>query len=476
MNRLPERPVPLPADHWPLDRPLLQLPPRDALTLRDVLAGGVHIWGATGSGKSSGPMATLGRAMLTQGFGMLVLCAKPSEAEVWTRYAREAHREQHIVRVTPEGPWRFNWLTYELQRPGGGGQTENLVNLLTSVLTDVVEGKQVASSHDPFWERSMKVLLRNAIALLAVAKGAIRLEDLSRLVASAPESREQVNQEPWQQASFCAQVIAEADHTPKTALLAHEVDVAARYFLQELAGMSDRTRSSITATLSASIDTMMHGVLHQLFGTETTFVPEILSDGAIILVDIPLVEYGEVARISGMLLKLMTQRALLRRDVAAQPRPVAIVVDEAQNYVSPFDFEFAAMSRSARATSLYATQGLQNYYARLGVGAEAAVKALLGQFQTQVFCRNNDIPTNQYAADLIARRWHTRMGSSSQNSLTGASHGTSTNQALEYAVQPAEFLYLRNGGPANGYLVDSIMVGRTWSHGDIWLRTSWRQQ
>lgn len=486
-KRSPPR-APPQTERWPLDAPLVRLDPgKDSLTTRDILAGGIQIWGGTGSGKTSGPMATLIKAMLAQGWALLMLCIKREDAETYIRYATEAGREQHIVRITPDGNcrWRFNWLAYELQRPDGG-QIENVLHLLTSVLTEIVEGKQIGGSSDPYWERASKMLLRNALALLSVAEGTIRLDDIARLVTSAPQSLEQVQDASWQARSYCAQIIAQTDrmvasnqgkqHGQIDALTIHEISVANRFFLQEFAAMSDRTRSSVISTLTASIDTLMHGVLYRLFGTDTTFVPELLNDGAIIILDVPMVTYGEVARISASLLKLMTQRALLRRDVGQNPRPIGVIADESQHVISPFDWEFAAMSRSAKAMTLYATQSLQNYHARLGIGSDAAVRALLAQFQTQIFCRNNDVQTNNYAAELIARRWANRMGSSSQQSMDSASHGTSTNQSLEFAIQPSEFLHLRNGGPHNRFCVDSVLVGRTWSHGDVFLPVTFHQR
>ena len=43
-------------------------------------------------------MATLGRAMLAQGFGMLCTSAKPDDADDYTAYAQEAGREKQIIR------------------------------------------------------------------------------------------------------------------------------------------------------------------------------------------------------------------------------------------------------------------------------------------------------------------------------------------------------------------------------------------
>lgn len=70
------------------DTPLLQLNRKDAFTLRDAF-NGVHVFGAIGSGKTSGAGRAFAGALLRAGAGGLVLCAKPEEVELWTGYAKQ---------------------------------------------------------------------------------------------------------------------------------------------------------------------------------------------------------------------------------------------------------------------------------------------------------------------------------------------------------------------------------------------------
>lgn len=119
------------ADRYDLDTPLLYFSPGDAWTIRDAVAG-TTVWGATGSGKTSGSGEAIAKAFLRAGFGGLICCAKPDERALFERYAKETGREKHLLIVSADDacPWRFNFLQYELQREGkGGGQTENLVNM-----------------------------------------------------------------------------------------------------------------------------------------------------------------------------------------------------------------------------------------------------------------------------------------------------------------------------------------------------------
>src|SRR5665213_3794984 len=58
---------------------------------------GVCVFGATGSGKTSGPAKHLAYGYLAAGFGGLVLCAKKDECRQWQEWAAETGREDDLV-------------------------------------------------------------------------------------------------------------------------------------------------------------------------------------------------------------------------------------------------------------------------------------------------------------------------------------------------------------------------------------------
>ena len=81
------RPKPTPptsdsAAYWALDQPLLWVSDKDPWRIRDACEG-VQVFGAPGSGKTSGPGAALAKAFLSYGFGGVVLTAKPGERQLW---------------------------------------------------------------------------------------------------------------------------------------------------------------------------------------------------------------------------------------------------------------------------------------------------------------------------------------------------------------------------------------------------------
>src|SRR5580704_12849204 len=104
----------------------------EAFTVADATTG-VCVFGATGSGKTSGtghPLA-VGYLGSAAEMGGIVLCAKISEREQFEQWAKEAGRERDVVVFDASGKHRFNFLDWESSRASqGGGLTINVVALL----------------------------------------------------------------------------------------------------------------------------------------------------------------------------------------------------------------------------------------------------------------------------------------------------------------------------------------------------------
>src|ERR1035438_2846745 len=82
---------------------------KQGFTVADALTG-VAVFGATGSGKTSGPAKHLAWGYLAAGFGGLVLCAKKEERLQWQKWAQETGREDDLVIIDGGGTFRFNFL------------------------------------------------------------------------------------------------------------------------------------------------------------------------------------------------------------------------------------------------------------------------------------------------------------------------------------------------------------------------------
>ncbi len=495
-----------------LDTPLLQISAKDRFTLRDACAG-VHIFGGIGSGKTSGSGQAIAASYLRAGFGGLVLAAKPEEVDLWLRYARQHGRANSVLLFGERAGGGFNFITYELARQGADG-TGSVVECLMRILEATRLSKQNNSGGEPFWEDATRQVLRNTIPILYAAFGTVEIPDIISFVASAPMSQDQLQNPEWQADSFMFQTLARARREPVAPLRDDDFDKTARYWRYEFAQLDPKTRGNISISLSTALDRFNRGRLFHAFCTETTLVPELTFHGAIIIMDMSALTWNEDGIIAQQLFKFMWQRAVLARNKLPRKhadRPVFLWADEAQYFVNSFDSDFQSTCRSAKACTVFLSQSLPTYYAKMG-GENAKHRAdmLLANFQTKVFHNNADPETNRWAADTIGRvlqrrgtysegqsysqsmgmqagentSWGSNSsygGSSdghghySSSSSGGSNRGSGQNwgrnrgrntgestsggytETMDYEIEPGAFAQvLRTGGPANKNCVTAV--------------------
>ena len=426
----------------------------------------------TGSGKSSGSGRLIGTSYLAHDFGGLVLCAKTSEADIWRDYCRRTGRSNDLIVFAPAAEWRFNFLDYELQRPGAGaGLTENILQLFMTISEIANRGSGGGGDgreEGAYWKRSLQQLLRNAIDLSVIATGRVSVPDLYKVIISAPMDFKQADNEAWQAKSFCWQCLQKGDEAPKQGYQVHDFKLVADYFLLEFPGLSEKTRSIIVSTFTSMADVFNRGVLRELFCTTTNVTPEACLDGKIVVVDLPVKEFSEVGQFAAVLWKYLFQRAIERRDVRSNPRPCFLFVDEAQLFTTNADALFQTTARSARCCTVYLTQNLSNYVsAYRGPSGLADAKSLLGNLTTHIVHALADSDTAQFISELIGRK---RQMFASGNVSYKPYHPVDDffdrdsgqvsggySESFEYEVQPVELCRMRTGGSANQFLIDAMV-------------------
>lgn len=411
-----------------LDTPLLQLTPHDPFTLRDACQG-VCIMGGIGSGKTSGSGQSLAAAYLRSGMGGLVLCAKPEEADLWRCYCRKHKRMGSLLEITPTGAG-FNFVAYELERQGAAG-----LNAVVECLMRVLEIARAASPSqsrggDSFWEDTTRQILRNALPILYAATGTVRISDLLHFVRSAPRSPDEMTDPDWQRQSYFCEAFTNA---------APQLDDATgsrcvAYWRNDFATLDAKTRGNIVISLTTTLDRFNHGWLQSAFCERTSYVPELSFHGAILLLEMPALTCNEDGIIAQQLIKYLWQRAVLARNGLAAPhkeRPVFLWADEAQYFINSYDAEFLSTCRGSRCCTVFLSQSLPTYYAKMGgENARDRVHHLLGNFATRIWHNNACAETNEHAAKTIGRSLQTRRNSSEgfgSNHSTGMNMGEGTN-------------------------------------------------
>jgi hypothetical protein len=443
----------------------------NAFRLADAQTG-VCVFGATGSGKTSGPAKHLAYGYLAADFGGLVLCAKKEERRQWQQWAAEAGREKDLVIVNSTGKWRFNFLEWEASRPEeGGGLTINIVALLDEIAGAIAHsaGKAEGTGGDnKFWEDALHHMNTNLVDLPLFAGLRVSLPLMRSILSTAPQSLEQIDDPKWREKSVCWATLDEADKSTLKAgdEVRADFEECRNYWLQDYPVLSEKTRSIISLSFSMLVRPFITRPLRKLFSTDTNIRPEDAFAGKIIIIDLPVQEFRLAGRVANLAWKYCFQVAVLRRTQPTKPdtylRPVFLWADEAHNFVSNFDAEYQAVARSAGGCTVYLTQNRESY--RRVLGNADAVDSLLGNLQAKLFCQNSG-ETNEWAAKLLGERWINVTSTNVGHARTEDIHahggnqtsGVTRSEQRRYFVEPARFTTLKRGGAAHNFQVQSIV-------------------
>lgn len=438
--------------NYSLDAPLLNLSRHDGFTLRDAVQG-VLILGGIGSGKTSGSGQALAGAFLRAGMGGLVLCAKPEEAELWRGYCKRFGRMGSLIELDGLLPI-LNFVTYELARQGVDG----LNTVVETIMTVLEIGRAVSPNKgragDTFWEDTSRQILRHAIPVLHAATGTVRLDEVVRFVRSAPTSPEQMTDPAWQRQSFFCEMFALAADRMDDVLGERMV----AYWRHDFARLDPKTRGNIIISLTTTLDRFAHGWLKTAFCSESTVVPELCFHGAVIVLNMPALTRNEDGIIAQQLFKYLWQRAVLARNglaPAQRERPVFLYADEAQYFINSYDAEYLSTCRGSRACTVFLSQSLPTFYAKLGENSRDRVHHLLGNFATRIWHNNACAETNEWAARTMGRRLHSR-ANYSQSSGSSVSDGMNMGEGSNWGKS-------RSSGGQTSY---SGMAIGGWTYGD----------
>lgn len=457
---------------WPLDRPLIELAPGDILTTRDCMAG-IQVFGATGSGKTSGSLALLAKAMMCDGWGMLILTTRPGEADQWVRWAEQTGRASDVLRIQPGGPHRFNFLDYLDRHPDPGARIAANIGDILMTLASHAKPKTHASETSAFFAESASQLATQAIHLLRAAQEPLTLRNITAVINTAPNHPLEI-QEPAFEESYISRLLMRARGHDAT----HQEDRVG-FWLREWPSKNERTRGDVVSTLTAVVFRFTEEPFTDLIASNqgNSYIPELVETGKLMILDAPVIRYQQAGRLYQIAMKHLTQQAILRRRATDATRPIAIFADEAQNFATHADYAYQSVCRDPRGATVYATQSRDNYLEAMG--SEHAAEAMLASLVTKIFHANAG-GTNSWAEKLIASDWRL-MDSSSLNQREEnkqPTFGISQSNQLHPQVLAVEFTRLRTGGNRNGGMVDAVVFqpGRRFKQtGTPILRATFRQ-
>jgi len=468
----------------PLDQELFNWTHDDPFTVRDLLRS-IAIFGATGSGKTSGSGKWLAEAIVTHRRSSgLILCAKPEDEAMWRRIFANADRKSDLLIFEPGGALRFNFLSYVVK---SGGDTRQITKCITSIGETLRSSDASGREDSQFWEREQERMLYNAVEVVKQATGRVTAPDLQNFITTAAGSPSEISTPVWQ-GKFHCRCMKAAYEKEKSPTEQHDYELAQDYWLGEIPNMADRTKSSILVGVLGILHVFNTGVVRELASDETNVTPDdMLKKCRWVLVNMPPAQWGDAGSFINAGWKFLTEWRVLRRQAEPSDHVHVIWCDEAQQFVNSFDAHYLAQSRSHLGCVCFLTQSLHSYYAALpGTAGRHQADALLSNLNLRIVHALGDAESASWASGLIGKELRTFIGGSMApqedlfDTLVGRSRFTgSFSQHYEDVLQPNVFMNgLRTGGPANRFVVDAIVIksGEPFANGKNFMWTSFSQR
>ncbi len=469
---------------------VMQLGPgsEDRLSMEQFFSN-VFVSGQVGSGKTTGVGAHMALGLLGHPTrpGGLILCQKPDEADRWVSYARRTGRERDIIRVTLGGPHKIDLLDYTLTARGGGPEE---AALLLETIVGVAGRNRPRNTSDAYWTDSSVRQMKVPMVVVPMAGLVCGLNEMLEFCRSLPTDPEQLKDSEWVRRSYALNTLfAAAEACPDSRAL----DLAAEFVCDEWPHLSDKTRSIIQSVTLNTLERFLSGRFAELISSgETTFTPEMaLEEGRVILLDLPGTLFGPPAQWAQVAIKLLFQRAAMRRDLTRPCRPAFVWCDEAANFCVPEqDAMFLSQARQFRCGCVNIVQNFPLIYTGLGGGdtARQQAHAWLSNHALHLVAAQSDHETCAFYSAAFGETREVMFGGSTGGDadydLIGDMLGTwhppvhaSWNEQIRPAVSPHTFATLSPGGAAHGFEMEAYVFasGRSFSNGRTWMRSAFPQ-
>jgi hypothetical protein len=414
---------------------------------------GVQVFGDTGSGKSSASAKLLATALLRAGYGGLVLTVKPEDAADWKKLLAENGRADDGIFFSPDSGHCFNFLQYEFDYGKSKPGLESLS--AAQILSELVSlAQRGAGRADDFWSQSANEMISSTLEIIRAAGETPSLRLAKELIESAPRSLDDVKDSLWHGRS---RLWALLQRGKAAAGVRDDFRLAENYWLVQFPQLPEKTRASVVATFTAFVaQYFCPEMVHRMFGRKTNLSPDDIAAGKVIVVNLPVKQFGAAGRFAGIVWKYCAQLAFERR--TERERPVFIFVDEAHHFMTDYDQLFQTTARSSRCAVVYLTQSLSNYYALSpGSTGKHRVDSLCNCLKTKILHQCSHPETRQNFADAIGKRYDEKVSETVSHGKGAPQVSETTTHGYEFLIHPDRATRLKTGGKVNDCQVEGII-------------------
>lgn len=242
-----------------------------------------------------------------------------------------------------------------------------------------------------------------------------------------------------------------------------EAERAIAFMRQEWTSLAKDTKSVVRSFLSNMLGPFLSEPYDTLFaGRSTVSLGQALDEGRLVYVHLPLAEAEVMARVVSTFVKLEFYREVLRRK--DKTRPSFFVCDEFQAFFTVGsgrgDADAFERTRQSNHANIVAFQNLNALYKQ--TDRKEPVDNLLGNCATQIFLRNTDHATNEYASKLFGEQIESLLGVG-DSIAAGQMQGPSSQigGAAQYGARVREDRFPRLAVPSR---TDNIAYAESMTH------------
>jgi len=387
------------------------------------------IFGATGTGKTVCVLNALFDGLMSSASGVehpaagLVLDPKGDFVDKLQHLFRRLGREADLVTLDPVRRRDVRW------NPLDAPDDDELE--LAARFAAVLESIGMRQGQESFWVDSAKAFLRHAIALLRLTNE-----------PNEPPSFKQVYE-------LAINSDALKQRLERMPFVDERADQALAYFADHWLVMASDTRSGVQGHLTNMLDPFLMEPYATVFsGRSTVRMAEVLDQGKVLYVHMPLAEKEAMAKVVGTFAKLEFYREVLRRP--DKVRRSFFLCDEFQAFMTQApgrgDADFFERSRQSNHVNLIATQNIPALEKVLE--KEPAVHNLLGNCGLKFFLRNDDAKTNKYASELFGEKLVAMMSQNLGGGGAGMRAGAAQGANLNYDARVRKEVFTRLAVPA----------------------------
>lgn len=314
------------------------------------------VFGATGTGKTSGVLRPVAQTYLESGYGgALILDGKGQLAAEFSNY-------KDYLLVEP-GMCQLGLME--------GLEPEDVVQAISSINSGPADG-----DNQFFVSSGRQMLLAAAVILREVNKVS---------PATYPWTFQLLNEflDTMVNPERAREYIDYLKDRPQNQGLLSD---AIQYYKTKVPQMDERTRGNILSTCAAWLAPLMsHPKTLPWTAVEKGVDVTCCLRGGIVGVNVPANEYGDAGAIITALVKTRIFTAVRRRKADWQrngvDKPMLMLVDEAQAVIGKAELDIFPVARSLGLMGVYATQSVDEFYGRFG---EHQALALLNNFRSFV--------------------------------------------------------------------------------------------